>query len=349
LEKFESLLQKAQQLKKPEIEKNIFSIGGRGHYENPISDILAFFINPNEDHGFGSLFLKSVFESANVEIPLLEIVKAPKREVSTDSGNRIDLLVEGDEWVLTIENKIRHEAVNPFDDYTDYIDKHHKKKPSKLFLLLSIRYETPPDGWIGITYNDLISKIKDNIGSYFTSSSFNKWHIILREFILNIENQYRNEGMDADRFYFIKDNYQTIQDIAIMVNEYIEHMKKMGVEALSSVSDKNDIAYARQNDWGDDGIALRLISSEWDDKSNITLLLRKEGTFTIQFYVYDIPDDQVEKLKGYIDTEKFKKFWTESQTIRCFGFFNSDDEKIIFEEIRMVAKRLNEFYSNLRK
>jgi hypothetical protein len=30
---------------KPPPEKNIFSIGGRSHYENPISDMLAFFID----------------------------------------------------------------------------------------------------------------------------------------------------------------------------------------------------------------------------------------------------------------------------------------------------------------
>ena len=122
LEEYKILLQNAKTLKIPDKEKNVFSLGGRGHYENPISDILSFFIDPNEEHGFNSLFLRSIFEAAKSEMPLLETVKAPIREVRTDLGNRIDLLVEGDEWVLTIENKIRHDAVNPFDDYTNFIN-----------------------------------------------------------------------------------------------------------------------------------------------------------------------------------------------------------------------------------
>ena len=28
-------------------ETNIFSVGARGHYENPVSDLLAFFIDPD--------------------------------------------------------------------------------------------------------------------------------------------------------------------------------------------------------------------------------------------------------------------------------------------------------------
>ena len=41
-------------------EKTFFSIGGRGYYEDPTSDVLAFYLDPNEEHGLGDLVLQSL-------------------------------------------------------------------------------------------------------------------------------------------------------------------------------------------------------------------------------------------------------------------------------------------------
>lgn len=38
-----TLLDKLKGVTLKPIEKTVFSIGGRGHYENPVSDVLAFF------------------------------------------------------------------------------------------------------------------------------------------------------------------------------------------------------------------------------------------------------------------------------------------------------------------
>jgi len=61
---YENLKQKLEEAKsffQPEIEKTIFSVGGRGYYENPISDILAFFFNPQEVHGLGMEWARNNF------------------------------------------------------------------------------------------------------------------------------------------------------------------------------------------------------------------------------------------------------------------------------------------------
>ena len=59
LEKF---LQMAATHRVPPKERTIFSIGGRGYYENAASDMLAFFLRPHEEHGFGTIFLSVFFE-----------------------------------------------------------------------------------------------------------------------------------------------------------------------------------------------------------------------------------------------------------------------------------------------
>jgi len=148
LDKYYEIINKVKDLKNPEVEKNIFSLGGRGHYENPISDILAFFIDPKEEHGFGSLVLEALLEAAGKSNIISELIDSPQRESYTDSGKRIDLITEGEDWILVIENKIRHSAVNPFDDYEEYINTHYGDKNFKIFILLTIYNESPPKNWI---------------------------------------------------------------------------------------------------------------------------------------------------------------------------------------------------------
>jgi hypothetical protein len=43
-------------------ERTIFSLGGRGYYENAASDLLAFFMKPDAEHGFGPLFLEAFWD-----------------------------------------------------------------------------------------------------------------------------------------------------------------------------------------------------------------------------------------------------------------------------------------------
>lgn len=350
LKKYEDLLSEAQKLKRPQVEKNVFSIGGRGHYENPISDILAFFIDPTEEHGFGELILKSLFDAAKEKAPLLELVEPPGREEYTDSGNRIDIIAVGGDWVLVIENKIRHNPINPFEEYEAYISKNHEKK-RQIKVLLSIKDAKPPEGWIGITYKTFIEHIKKNIGSYLITASNNKWHVILREFLLNIENE-SGGIMSEERVAFVKTNYKNIQDLNDMLNEYIEHVKSEGKNLINNAkaASSNVASEVKQHNWGKDGVALRLNSKDWGNNTNITLLLRRDGSFRIQIYIYDVLDNDVAHFKKYIDQTKYTKDWTESGTIRCFGFFDKDnsEQQLIYDEVKDLAGRLNKYYGESR-
>src|SRR6185436_11838084 len=100
LEQFVRLLHKSRAFRAHSEEKNIFALGGRGYYENPTTDLLAFFAHPQETHDFGDLVLKSLFDclyEKGLRRGLLvgDLVGDPSREESTQLGNRIDLLIEG--------------------------------------------------------------------------------------------------------------------------------------------------------------------------------------------------------------------------------------------------------------
>lgn len=45
-----------------------------------------------------------------------------EREVHTEAGNRIDILIESDAQAALVENKIYANVQNPFDDYAAYLD-----------------------------------------------------------------------------------------------------------------------------------------------------------------------------------------------------------------------------------
>jgi hypothetical protein len=287
-----------------------------------------------------------LFEAAGKDNILPELISPPRREEYTGSGNRIDLIAEGESWILVIEDKIRHTAANPFDDYKNNINSCYNKK-SKIFILLTVSDGIAPKNWIWVTYEKFIGCLKKNIGFYtFLSRDNNKWHVIMREFILNIQSEYGDNRMDKERIDFVKNNYSEIQELNDMLNEYIQHMKSRGLDVLNSKSKNSDMAFSGQHNWGEQGTALRLKSKDWSDNTNITLLLRRDGSFRIQFYVYDIMDERIDDLKSHIDLTKYKSYWIELRTVQCFGYFDSRNDDEILLEIGYIAERLNSFFAS---
>src|SRR5438128_3626265 len=112
IKKLQELFQQIGDLPVPSRETNIFSIGGRGYYEEPTSDLLAFFLDPSAEHGLGDLLLACLAELLG-EAPFpLELEERPIREYATRDQNRIDILLQGTGWMMAIENKIRSGPLN---------------------------------------------------------------------------------------------------------------------------------------------------------------------------------------------------------------------------------------------
>ena len=166
----------------------------------------------------------------------------------------------------------------------------------------------------------------------------------MREFLLNIEQECGDERMKDERIEFIRKNFQATCELEEMRWEYVRHMKERGCDALRNASCSNP--YTQEHSWGADGIALRFLSTDLGPKTNIVLVLRRDGMLRIQFYVYGVEEAKVPKLMEVIDLSKYTAPpWTESRTIQCFGFFDRVNEKEdeIFSEITDLAKRLKGF------
>nr|WP_255478538.1 PD-(D/E)XK nuclease family protein [Rufibacter sp. XAAS-G3-1] len=82
-------------------------ISGYPHYENVCSNILKFYLDINNEHELKDLIINSVVHCADKDFHLeyefenIEVL----REVETNNGNRLDILIKTNNYIIGIENK----------------------------------------------------------------------------------------------------------------------------------------------------------------------------------------------------------------------------------------------------
>ena len=245
---FAELIKEVTKIELPDLEKTIFSIGGRGHYENPTSDILAFYLDPEAEHQLGSLVLDSLFSALIktlettpegkfdnqptqlsslkeiIEKKSINLALTPSREVSTENIKKIDLLLEGDDWVMVIENKIYAAQNNPFKEYEQFVNDNYETNEyneyKKFFVILSPEGYAINENWIGLSYEDFITKIEEKLGSEFILKPFNKWTVFLRDFILNLKQHTEREKMQTEILEFIGKNIEEVLKFEKILKDY---------------------------------------------------------------------------------------------------------------------------------
>jgi hypothetical protein len=208
--------------------ETFFSIGGRGYYENPASDLLAYFINKGH-HGLEDAFLGAILDSIpgncedSVQSMLRQSIKV-EREMRTNKGNRMDLLISADHWVLVIENKVRHWLANPLVDYEETTNAISGDR--KVYrMILSPSGESPdPNNWIPLRYHDLTRRIRRRLDSTTSPEGTEKWRVIAEDFLLHIEQEIAKIPMNKDDIEFVENHLKELQEIQRMRNEYMHHL-----------------------------------------------------------------------------------------------------------------------------
>jgi len=308
---YKNLISQLKYLEKPPIEKNIFSIGGRGHYENPISDILAFFCDLRAEHGFGDLVLRAIFNAADIgaTIPYLQIVSPPQREYTTNKRKRMDLVIEGNNWVLVIENKIKHKVDNPLDHYAEHVKSKYPDKDIH-FILLSIKPEPQKEPWANVLYERLFDEVTKLLRDRYVNVQPNKWLVILREFLINIKQIIGDVNMEPIRRDFVSQNYEDIQQLVDMQAEYLEFI---ATEIESIVNAAGLDVTVKKEDWGPMGYAFRIDSTSWKGCNTIALRVTREGTLRLRIYDYTFTLENFEELDRYFNHSDIVERWNEPE------------------------------------
>lgn len=269
-----------------ETEPTLFSLGGRGYFENPTTDILAFFLDPDAHHQQGDLALSALLECLPHDSVLdnTSLCTPPEREVSTSAGSRIDLLLQSDDWVMVLENKIYHHQNNPFDDYRRFVSEKTDflaKKP--LYVVLSPS-GIAPEGWHGISYPMLLEQLSGKLSRAFISQPLNKWHILLREFILHLESLMKTPKVADKTETFVLDNLNEIQRALELKNSVVKSLQQDCLQYLTQQFEGKEVGTLLRHWHGYP--ALRFGFHHWQSESDVVLFLdaREGHQFVINYY-----------------------------------------------------------------
>lgn len=218
----ESFLTKVMEYAIPAKEPTLFAVGGRGYFENPASDLLAFFLKPDEQHGLKDLFLSTFLECIGVDHKKLDMSDiGVQREVPTKNGNKIDLQILGRDWCLLIENKIRHWDANPFSDYEAHA------KPLREMTVFSILspdgHET--NGWTGVSYPAYCKALGVKMPKIDSSPSLSKWHLFANEFILHMKNELDNPSMTNEQATFVEKYAKEFMQAQKLLKQYPNYLR----------------------------------------------------------------------------------------------------------------------------
>lgn len=158
-------------------------VSGYPHYENVTSNMLAFLFDPDEEHELRDLMLRAFLRMAGhadiAEIGSVRIV----REECTDSGNRIDLLIDAETFTICIENKIFAATNNDLGDYAKHLRRYSANKSVVVKALLGVK---PYDegqlgaGFRGFTYPQFWRHVRSLLGEY-SASADPKWIAFLAD------------------------------------------------------------------------------------------------------------------------------------------------------------------------
>ncbi len=219
---FENLLRKFRKLpSKRKRSRTFMEISGYPYFENVCSNILQFYFTPDEEHGFGHLLVDSMGKLLWPDFPESTAEIEVRREETTTSNKRIDLVIEGADYVIGIENKINAGVQNDLEHYWQHLE--NLSKGRKTYGVLLSVWETDPNlalhGFKPLTYKTFFQKILQDIGASLLS--IQEPHLTyFRDFIKTLENlRSSNNAMDKQYLQFFREHRHDVNNLLAAARE----------------------------------------------------------------------------------------------------------------------------------
>ena len=364
IQKYENILLKAQQYKMPEREMTIFDTALKNHHENPITELLAFFLDPNGKHNLGDSFYNGFIASIKASEKYQDFDFGGFLNLSTQqithNSKFIDLWFETDTALVIVEVKVYHDQNNPFKDYVTWgkkklkeLNGKNKKDLSLQKELITIVFcpngECYTDGWLGLSYRNLTTEVKNQLGAHILQNPLNKWGIFARDFLLHLDSFIDLLETNMESLKFVVDNMKKIQELVelrdTVYQEIIDHINNELQKALGEEYEPN----VRWHTWNGNNPAIRFHGNNWKDKwtdSVLNLHIDKNPmSCSIHIHIENQADEIIKKVKQCLIRgkysqeepwfEKNKKFWCMSWKIAQFDL----DE--VTKQIVFLHKILN--------
>jgi hypothetical protein len=116
---------------------NLFGVLGRQRLEETHSNIVAWLLDPDEAHGLGDRFLREFLSAIGIREPLPPTGLVAVVREEQQGGDRPDIVVRGEGWLLVVENKI---GASEGDQTARYAARYKRQARRSYFALLT------PDG-----------------------------------------------------------------------------------------------------------------------------------------------------------------------------------------------------------
>ncbi len=227
------------------LDFNIFQFFKVG--ENKVSEVLAYFLDVNQNHGQGNVFLKefvNTFYKENVDISQYQNIC----EKTITENRRIDIYIQLKDITIAVENKLwADDLENQLLDYSNFLEK--DSNGNYILLYLTPYGNDPSEKSISKEKKEeLINENKLKIVSYCEDilSIINKWLIVceadnvvyfLREFKKYLETTFLGKNtlnMSNELRAIIKENHNSVKQL---VNEY-NRMRRENISKLNSIGKK---------------------------------------------------------------------------------------------------------------
>ncbi|MBA2512592.1 MAG: PD-(D/E)XK nuclease family protein [Rubrobacteraceae bacterium] len=229
--------------------RTFMEIAGYPHYENVCSNILAFFMDPEESHGLGTLVLDaltSVGNDAEADTGIGGSISV-EREVGTDRG-RIDILITSDDHAILIENKIHAGVSNPFDDYDAHLD-YIAEGREKLKFLLTLYPTDEGSEWDfkNLTHEEFVGQIRSLLGRYVSDAN-TRYLTMFLDFLNTLENLRRETRMNPEFVHFLAERRDDIRRFFDDLKDFRNELRSK-VQELESMINVSQHKNVNQNLW----------------------------------------------------------------------------------------------------
>jgi hypothetical protein len=223
-------------------------------FEEICSRILAFYFQPQNEHGFNTLFLEAFFEILDTKgYNHLETAVDVITEENAE-GKRIDILILNPSWIIGIENKIWANVYNPLEKYKERIEQYNKPKKYKIILTLheinnKVEIEKiNKNDFVVILYIDFFKKIKEKIGNYIKDGN-TKYLVFLYDFIQTLEHMKGNNIMSKELDAFFFENMDRLDELFKMFQEFKNKREKIKRDKLWELH-KKIVDETQDKKWG---------------------------------------------------------------------------------------------------
>ena len=236
-----SLLDRLRKLpRRVERPRTFMEIGGYARSENVCSNLLAFFFDPGAPHGLGSLFLDALLDSSDSAVRETSFGGGVSvtREVVTEAGNRIDILIKADACAVLIENKLFAAVANPFGDYAGYMDRLKDETGAayedkvKILLTLYPSNEGREHRFVNLTYADFVGAVRASLGNRLSEAEPRYLPLAL-DFLNTLENFGKGTRMNQEYRELLAERRGDVEELLEGVNEVRVELREK-VKALET-------------------------------------------------------------------------------------------------------------------